>query len=250
MKRALLLCRILSVAVGICLISSCAILAVEDKEIRFPLNLTEEQLALVDANSILLDVLSSSGRNIEQKTSGNCYQFVSNSETLIAESCYFLSDDQKKIIHKTLSHGFNISSGKWFRQIEKLNIPIIYRQRLEKAIELEEFTSDKPVVMFILDTSGSMSDVDKGEAKIMTARKSIIDTMSQIDRQRYNTSLISFDEDSYCEAEVVVPPNNQNPEIITREIKLVEPSGPTPLAKAIALSGEALSKTEKKMVIL
>jgi outer membrane protein OmpA-like peptidoglycan-associated protein len=116
--------------------------------------------------------------------------------------------------------------------------------------EQVEYTSDKPVVMFILDTSGSMADIEGNEAKMETAKSSIIDTISQIDQDRYNTSLITFADGDSCQVDIAVPPNNSNPETIINKVKAIKPSGATPLASAIAMSGRVLDKVDKKLVIL
>lgn len=114
----------------------------------------------------------------------------------------------------------------------------------------ESYTSDKPVVMFILDTSGSMSEAEADTTRLQTAKTSIIDTISQIDKSRYNTSLITFSEKRACKADMVVAPSNQNPDTVVNRIDAIEPRGKTPLAKALQLSGEVLENIDKKMVIL
>lgn len=119
-----------------------------------------------------------------------------------------------------------------------------------QSTETQTYESDKPVVMFILDTSGSMAEAETDKTKLQTAKASIVDTISQIDKTRYNTSLITFSNKRTCRADVVVAPSNQDPDNIVNHIDAIEPRGKTPLAKALELSGEVLKNIDKKMVIL
>ena len=131
------------------------------------------------------------------------------------------------------------------------------------SITKKTFTSDKPVIMFILDSSGSMASINnmsenKGKSlheedkrsKIEIAKSSIIDVINQVDKQRYNTSLIAFDNENVCSAYLAVEPNNNNTDNIINQINNIDAQGATPLAKAIELSGEVLNNIEKKLVIL
>ncbi len=113
------------------------------------------------------------------------------------------------------------------------------------------YYSDKPVILFIMDTSGSMSGLqaDSNISKIDTAKTSIINTINQIDNNKFNTSLITFNKES-CEADLIFEPNNNNSNGLAQKINTIEPQGPTPLAKAIALSGKVLDKIDKKMIVL
>ncbi|MBV1921354.1 MAG: OmpA family protein [Pseudomonadales bacterium] len=121
---------------------------------------------------------------------------------------------------------------------------------ITKADHRKEYSSDKPVVLFILDTSGSMLEMENGATKLDTARKSIVDTISQIDKTRYNTSLVTFNKYLKCKADVAVEPNNNDPDNVVVRINSINARGATPLAEAIALSGKILDKVDKKMVIL
>jgi outer membrane protein OmpA-like peptidoglycan-associated protein len=105
---------------------------------------------------------------------------------------------------------------------------------------------DKPVVMFLLDASESMNEQDLGKIRIVQAKESIINTVSQLDIDRYDTGLIIFNG---CEAKLVVEPSSNVDRIvdITRSIKA---DGKTPLAKAIKFSGRVLENIKDKMVIL
>jgi outer membrane protein OmpA-like peptidoglycan-associated protein len=102
------------------------------------------------------------------------------------------------------------------------------------------------VVMFILDTSGSMNEQDLGKIRIDQAKKSVIKTVSQLDRNRYNASLITFEE---CNPKLAVKPSG-NLDRIVNITRYIEAKGSTPLANAIRFSGEVLENIENKMVIL
>ncbi|SFV54852.1 Outer membrane protein A precursor [hydrothermal vent metagenome] len=111
-----------------------------------------------------------------------------------------------------------------------------------------ESSSDKPVVLFILDTSESMLNLENGKSKMENAKKSIVDTVSKIDSNRFNTGLITFDNTRRCRAKTAVELGD--PKNILDSIDEVEAWGVSPLADAIARSNEMLSGTEKKMLIL
>ena len=107
--------------------------------------------------------------------------------------------------------------------------------------------NDKPVVMFILDTSDSMNEQDLGQRKIDIAKESLINTVTQLDRTRYNAGLITFDGCGGTKLAVTPGDNLDNIVNITRSIEAREL---TPLAEAIRFSGEVLKNIENKMVIL
>ncbi len=117
----------------------------------------------------------------------------------------------------------------------------------------KEYHSDKPVVLFIFDTSGSMKEFEGRESRLDKAKKSIIDTINQIDKSRFNTSLItfgtSFGINRECKSKVSVAPSNNFNEIL-KKIKPLKAYGKTPLADAIALSDKILKNIDKKMIIL
>lgn len=113
---------------------------------------------------------------------------------------------------------------------------------------LKESSSDKPVVLFILDTSESMLNLEEGKSKMENAKKSIVDTVSKMDSDRFNTGLITFDNTRRCRAKTAVELGD--PTNILNSIDEVEAWGVSPLADAIARSNKMLSGTEKKMLIL
>jgi len=124
----------------------------------------------------------------------------------------------------------------------------------------KSYTSDKPLVLFILDTSGSMNELEGKKSKLSKAKESITDTINQIDKSRFNTALITFDTYSSildillkkpkgCNSQVLVPPRNNSDEIL-QKIEPIKAYGKTPLADAIALSNGVVKNIEKKMIIL
>lgn len=114
----------------------------------------------------------------------------------------------------------------------------------------KEYFSDKPVVLFILDTSESMLHEEKGETRLAIAKRSIIDSISQVNSRRYNTGLITFNSMLDCKADVAVEPGNPDPNNVVRRINALEAHGATPLAEAIALSSKILKNVDKKLVIV
>ena len=116
--------------------------------------------------------------------------------------------------------------------------------------ENKEYHSDKPVVLFILDSSGSMAAQESGERKIDIAKQSIIDTISQVHAETFNTALITFDRYRDCKVDVAVGPDNSDPDNVVGRIRAIDAAGATPLAAAILRSGEVLKNVDKKMVIL
>jgi OOP family OmpA-OmpF porin len=124
----------------------------------------------------------------------------------------------------------------------------------------KNYSSDKPLVLFILDTSGSMNKLDGKKSKLIKAKESIQNTIKQIDKSRFNTALITFDtytslldiflkKPKGCNSQVLVPPSNNMDEII-QKIEPIKAYGKTPLADAIALSNGVVKNIEKKMIIL
>jgi len=133
----------------------------------------------------------------------------------------------------------------------------------------KEYQSDKPLVLFILDTSGSMQEMEGDEPKIDKAKESIIDTINQMDKSRFNASLITFKEysntlfdnlyddfigkpfriDRQCKSKLSIAPSNDFNEI-SKAVESIEAYGKTPLADAIALSNKIVKNIDKKMIIL
>lgn len=111
----------------------------------------------------------------------------------------------------------------------------------------KEIQSDKPVVMFILDISGSMNKNDVGGARIEKAKETLINTVSQLDTSRYNTGLITFG--GSCTTKLVTHPTGSIEKVINTT-KAIQASGGTPLAQAISFSGDLLKNIKNRMIIL
>jgi OOP family OmpA-OmpF porin len=107
---------------------------------------------------------------------------------------------------------------------------------------------DKPVVLFILDTSESMQNLEDGKSKIDKAKEAISKTVTKMDRDKFNTALITFDKVRRCRAKTEV--SFGTPTNIVDKIDGVEAWGVSPLADAIALSNKMLTNIDKKMVVL
>ncbi len=121
---------------------------------------------------------------------------------------------------------------------------------MDAPVDRVEPFSDKPVVLFILDTSGSMDELIDGETKLSSAKSEIVNTVNQINKDKYNTALITFSEREYCESELSVEPGGNRFDKLSKIIAMKKAYGRTPLADAIRLSGEVLKNIDKKMVIL
>jgi OOP family OmpA-OmpF porin len=127
-------------------------------------------------------------------------------------------------------------------------------------LESKDYNSDKPLVLFILDTSGSMNQLEGKKSKLLKAKESITNTINQIDKSRFNTSLITFDthitlvdiflkRQESCKSQVLVPPSNNTDKII-QEIEHINAYGKTPLANALSLTNDVVKNMDKKMIIL
>ena len=108
--------------------------------------------------------------------------------------------------------------------------------------------SEKPVVLFILDTSQSMRDIKDKKSKISNAKASILKTVKKMNKDKFNTALITFDNTRRCRAKAKVALGS--PTNILNTIETIDAWGMSPLADAIALSTKMLNNTEKKMVVL
>lgn len=237
----------LAIAMCAMWLSSCTLLPVDDAEVHFPISQKSRQLPFLDKQKVIASVLEAAKGTLLGANTENCLQHR-DKDLLIAESCYFIVEGE--LVEKRVVYQQKMSLHGWFSRLDTFDLPKILIDRLQKAAELHDLGSDKPVVLFVFDTSGSMADLDQGEPKITTARKSIIDTISRIDVERYNTSLVVFDQDRRCQAKLAIAPGSEDSDSFIKQIRGIQPWGPTPLAAAIAMTGEVLSKIDKKMVVL
>ena len=114
----------------------------------------------------------------------------------------------------------------------------------------EVYTSDKDVLMFILDGSGSMSEKDgAGKVKIVAAKDMLRDISSQLDSNKTNVGLITFHGGCYSSRLVIPPSNNDLDRVISVSSKIY-PSGKTPLGSSIRKAGEVLKDIHKKVNII
>ena len=114
----------------------------------------------------------------------------------------------------------------------------------------KRFHSDKPVLMFVLDGSGSMNDADaKGTVKMISAKNTVTDIVGQFDKQKVNVGLIAFNDGCYSSKLLVDPDNNDFAKVINIT-KSITPNGKTPLAAAIKKAGKVLKDIDKKVRII
>lgn len=114
----------------------------------------------------------------------------------------------------------------------------------------EVYTSDKDVLMFILDASGSMSESDQsGKVKMVAAQEMLKDISSKLDSQKTNIGLVSFSNGCNSSTLLIKPSNNDLDKVISVS-KSIHPSGKTPLAASIRKTGEILKNIDKKINII
>jgi outer membrane protein OmpA-like peptidoglycan-associated protein len=112
------------------------------------------------------------------------------------------------------------------------------------------YTSDKDVLMFILDGSGSMQEKDgAGKVKMAAAKETLRDISSQIDSQKTNVGLIGFNGGCRS-AKLLIPPSNNDLNRVITISSTMYPSGKTPLAASIREAGEVLKNIHKKVSII
>ena len=120
----------------------------------------------------------------------------------------------------------------------------------EKLVGAKKYISDKPVLMFVLDGSGSMNQTDlQGAIKMYSAKKTISDIVGQLDKQKVNVGLIAFNQGCYSTKLLVEPDNNDFSKVV-KITNTINPSGTTPLAKAIKEAGSVLKDIDKKVRII
>jgi outer membrane protein OmpA-like peptidoglycan-associated protein len=124
------------------------------------------------------------------------------------------------------------------------------KKDLTKKEETVSYHSDKPVLMFILDGSGSMNSQDSnGIVKINSARDTISDIVGQLNKQKVNLGLISFNKGCNSAKLLVSPENNDFSKVVSITNNL-NPAEKTPLAEAIKKAGKVLKDIDKKVRII
>jgi len=112
------------------------------------------------------------------------------------------------------------------------------------------YKSDKDVLMFILDGSGSMTERDaSGKIKIVAAKDMLKDISSQLDSNKTNVGLISFNDGCHS-TKLLIEPSNNNLDYVVDVSSHISPSGKTPLAASIRKAGEVLKHINKKVNII
>jgi len=119
----------------------------------------------------------------------------------------------------------------------------------QKNITAEKIHSDKPVLLIILDGSGSMSEKDfSGKIKINAARESLKDILNKIDTKKINVSLMTFNNG--CNStELLVPPTDNTNQIL-KEAENITPYNKTPLAYSLKQAGEFIKKVHQPVKII
>ncbi len=112
------------------------------------------------------------------------------------------------------------------------------------------YQSDKDVLMFILDGSGSMNGRDtSGKIKIVAAKDMLKDISIKLDKKKTNVGLISF-HGGCSSSELLIPPSNNDFDRVINVSSAINPAGMTPLAASIHEAGEVLKHIKKKVNII
>ena len=119
-----------------------------------------------------------------------------------------------------------------------------------KPVVQKVYTSDKDVLMFILDGSGSMRENDSsGKVKMGAAKEMLKDISSQLDNQKTNVGLIGFS--AGCRSsKLLIEPSNNDLEHVIKVSSTIKASGKTPLAASIRKAGQVLQNINKKVNII
>jgi len=114
----------------------------------------------------------------------------------------------------------------------------------------KNYSSDKDVLMFILDASGSMSEVDdSGSIKMIAAKEMLRDISSQLDNKKTNVGLIGFS--GGCQsADLLIEPSNNDFNRVVEVSNNIQAGGRTPLAASIHTAGEVLKNIDKNINII
>jgi len=112
----------------------------------------------------------------------------------------------------------------------------------------KNYTSDKDVLMFVLDASGSMKELDNGGKVKMTAAKEMLrDISNQLDANKTNVGLIGFS--SGCQsANLLIEPSNNDFNRVVQVSNNIQAGGKTPLGASIRAAGEVLKNIKKKTI--
>lgn len=129
---------------------------------------------------------------------------------------------------------------------------LIHADDLFKDINASQKTykSDKDVLMFILDTSESMNDLDRsGIVKIDAVKDMLIDMSSQVNNNKTNVGLICYTPDCN-ESQLLAEPSNNDLDHVIYVSNQIVPSGLDPLSSSIKKAKNTLSNIYKKINII
>jgi outer membrane protein OmpA-like peptidoglycan-associated protein len=127
-------------------------------------------------------------------------------------------------------------------------VPDRFKDTVVKAFGTQEDSSDKPKLMLILDSSGSMRQTDGyGNLKIDIAKNVVSDVLDKIPENTTNVSLMVYDG---CQTKMLVPPSNTDLELVKSRAMTINPYGDTPIAKSIQEAGRILGNNPQKTTLI
>jgi outer membrane protein OmpA-like peptidoglycan-associated protein len=114
-----------------------------------------------------------------------------------------------------------------------------------------------PYVLILMDSSGSMNDLDEyGQIKIEAAKANMQDILGKfpVGGSVY-VSLVDFaggicGPDNYDHAKLLVDVDNFNPNLVQDKVNMISASGDTPLARTIRIAGNTLKQQTNKATII
>lgn len=108
--------------------------------------------------------------------------------------------------------------------------------------------SDKPMLILILDTSGSMGEIDAhGDVKIAAAKNTLYDVVDKLPPDSTRVSLMSY---RGCNTQLNVPLYNTSTSLIKQSVYQLSPYGGTPLARSIAQARHMLNGHRGKATVV
>ncbi len=142
-------------------------------------------------------------------------------------------------------------------QIDQLNkqLETAYKTEIARyknilVVQDAVYTPDQPVLMIILDASGSMNQRDKSNVvKIDAAKQVVADIVSQLDTNKTSVGLMAFNQG--CNStRLYVEPTNKDPYRVNAVVQTMKAHDGTPLATSIRKAGEILSQSNQKVRLL
>lgn len=119
----------------------------------------------------------------------------------------------------------------------------------QKEISYSKIKSDKPVLLIILDGSGSMGEKDSsGKIKMNAAKESLRDILNKVDTKKVNISLMAFNH-GCGSTKLLVPPTDNINQVINTADK-IEPENKTPLAYSLKKAGDFIKAVHQPVKII